>query len=79
MGWGSGSELMREIIGAVCNSTIDISNGHRVIDEETLYYLVAAAFMDADCDTLDECLGMSDDFDRALKKLYTELGWDDED
>ena len=66
MGWAGGSEMLTNII--------DLVEEH-VSDEKTkerLYEGLIGEFEDADCDTIDECLGESKTFDRIYKNRYPE-------
>lgn len=62
MGWGSGSQLMSEVLQAVQppNNQKGVSVCKKLID----------AFEAMDCDTLDECLGEWDAFDKAYNEFY---------
>lgn len=72
MGWASGSHLMDEIIDAVTESVTDYNTKFEIFTK------VIHAFMDADADTLDECLGRDIAYDRALRAIYEEQGIGDE-
>lgn len=64
MGWASGSQL--------CTHIIETVHFH-VKDEETrgnMYVEIISAFEAADCDTLDECLGIDPAFDEIFKTAY---------
>lgn len=64
MGWGSGSRLADRLIEA---AKIAISDE----DERSEFYAhMIDAFEDADCDTLDECMGSDPIFDRLLKIVW---------
>lgn len=64
MGWGSGSRLFSEIIEA----TVDV--GIDKVTRKELYEKYMESFEDADCDTLDECVGIDDAFDEVWKAKY---------
>lgn len=66
MGWASGSRLMTNLIESVKNSVDDFDS--RV----ELYLQMIKNFEDADCDTLDECLGEDEAFDEAWKRAFPE-------
>jgi hypothetical protein len=59
MGWASGSSLMRLIISQSRDS-IKVENYVDLID----------AFEEYDCDTLDECLGICNNFDIAYSRVH---------
>lgn len=64
MGWASGSRLADRLIEA---AKIAISDE----DERSEFYAhMINAFEDADCDTLDECMGADPIFDRLLKIVW---------
>lgn len=64
MGWASGSTL--------CGHIIETVQFH-VPDAETrgnMYVEIISAFEAADCDTLDECMGVDPVFDEQLRASY---------
>jgi hypothetical protein len=71
MGWASGSRLASKLIEAAKDTISD--------EEERVnfYDAMVDAFEDADCDTLDECLGDDPVFDAYWKTKYTDLDWDE--
>ena len=72
MGWASGSGLMSEIIEIVEEHFPSIG------EKDELFFNMIKVFADADCDTLDECLGQSPSFDDALSKYNAKFSeWDD--
>lgn len=74
MGWASGSLVMEKVIHAVEKTSLDEE------EKVCLYLKLIDAFEDADCDTLDECVGESDAFDSAMLSLgYGNDGLIDED
>lgn len=73
MGWASGTELMCRVIHTLQEH---IPN---VVDRQRAYCSLIDAFEDSDWDTQDDCLGMDDAFDAAMRELHP--GWfeDEED
>lgn len=69
MGWSSGSSLLCEVVQIIENH---VTEQHDLPD---LYDGLILAFEAYDCDTLDECEGLSADFDDALKRA----GYNQED
>lgn len=63
MGWGSGSGLMSEIITSLKPS--GLNDGAKI----QVYEKLIEAFEGHDCDTLMECLGQDQSFDRAYRNL----------
>jgi len=63
MGWASGSELLR---GVVLSTQKAVPSKHR----KELYKLFINQFEYHDCDTIDECLGIDKEFDKAFYELY---------
>lgn len=72
MGWGSGSRLATRLIKAAKET---ISNEEERVN---FYDEMIDAFGDADCDTLDECLGDDPVFDEHWKTKYPDSDWDEE-
>lgn len=66
MGWASGSRLMSDLIESVKNN---VDNFESRVD---LYLEMIKNFEDADCDTLDECLGEDEAFDEAWNRSFPE-------
>ena len=64
MGWSSGTTLMGEIIDAVQSKVKDKKL------RKSLYLSIISAFENADWDGQDECEGIDDAFDKALKELH---------
>lgn len=72
MGWASGSSLFGGIIQDL----------REVTDEDTrvdIYKVLILNFEEFDCDTLDECLGEDNAFDRAWKLVGNNIEEDEED
>lgn len=65
MGWASGSDLL---IGIILSTKKAVPARHR----KELYKLFINQFETHDCDTIDECVGIDDEFDKALMELYPE-------
>jgi hypothetical protein len=64
MGWGSGSEMMSDII-------YDMKK--KVKDKETrkiIYKILIESFENNDWDTQEECMGSDKAFDEVLKDLH---------
>lgn len=68
MGWSSGSALMSEVIASMQEA--NIHEFQRVM----AYKGIIDAFRDADCDTLDECVGEDPAFDEAFESRDSSLG-----
>lgn len=68
MGWASGSRLMSDLIDSVKRNVDDFES--RV----GLYLEMIKNFADADCDTLDECLGEDEAFDEAFRRVFPDFG-----
>lgn len=66
MGWSTGSMILSGII-----KTIERNVEHPV-DRQEIYEDLIDIFEDYDCDTLDECLGESEEFDLVYKSMYTQ-------
>ena len=73
MGWSSGSGLLSNIIETIKKNVDDTET------REVLYRDIAEAFMDYDCDNLDECMGIDNVFDDYLKENGWEHLFEDED
>ena len=66
MGWAGGSRLMSDLIESVKNN---VDNFESRVD---LYPEMIKNFEDADCDTLDECLGEDEAFGEAWNRSFPE-------
>ncbi len=73
MGWSGGSRLFHELIYVVRKNVQD-DEARREIYEHMI-----DTFMDADWDTLDECLGEDDEYDAIYNSLYPPAEDEDED
>lgn len=60
MGWTSGSSLFSEIAETIERYVSDSQVKYN------LYYELIESFLEADCDTLNECVGISKELDKAL-------------
>lgn len=67
MGWASGSDLLGQMINLV-----EYYKDSLPAKKVGMYMDMIEAFEDHDCDTVEECLGKSKDFDKAFKRLYPE-------
>lgn len=66
MGWSSGSGLMDRVIKLLKDDMGDP-------DKRFYFYMgLIDTFLDYDCDTLDECLGTDEEFDRAYRQTFGE-------
>jgi len=72
MGWASGTGLFADIAEVIANS---VTNDD---ERRTVYDAMIEAFIEYDCDTLDECLGIDHVLDAALSDIL-ELDSDTED
>ena len=74
MGWTSGSALMTDIINAF------EMNCESVDEDEAVDFFrdIITSFENSDCDTLAECLDISDAFDLAYGELHPDH-FEDED
>ena len=63
MGWASGSELLT---GVILSTKIVVPPKYR----KELYKLFINQFESHDCDTIDECVGIDKEFDKAFAELY---------
>jgi ribosome modulation factor len=71
MGWASGSKLATSLILSV-ESVMETDDGSRM----RFYRDMIEAFEKMDCDTLCECLGMSEEFDRVYGERHpSEAGY----
>jgi hypothetical protein len=75
MGWASGSGLFSNLIETL-KDNVKEHETRKIIYEEFI-----ALFEDADCDTLDECVGIDTAFDEVWEELYPGSSFeaDDED
>ena len=73
MGWGSGSSLFADIAEVIADTVADED------DRRTIYEAMIEAFMDRDCDTLDECLGIDHVLDEVLEEINSEEEDDSDD
>lgn len=62
MGWASGSGLFADIAEVIADTVADED------DRRIIYEAIIEAFMDRDCDTLDECTGIDHVLDEALSE-----------
>ncbi len=70
MGWGSGSYLMRDLIGVIKE---EVSNYDARV---RLYEGVISALEHQDWDTQGECLSEDQAYDEALMNLHSDWDWD---
>ena len=73
MGWGSGSGVMDEVIEELKSKIDDF--GVR----QTIYGVLITVFENNDCDTLGDCNGYDDAFDKAYAEAHPEDAEEDED
>lgn len=73
MGWARGSGLLSEIISVLQANVSDFQ------DREDIYRELIGIFEGYDCDTIDECLGDDEAFDKAWEQLYTNEDEEKED
>ena len=66
MGWGSGSDLMSEVIKTISKEIKD------PLVRKKIYVGLIDAFENHDWDTQDECLGVDPAFDDAMAVLHPE-------
>ena len=69
MGWSSGSGLFAEIAEVIADTVADED------DRRIIYEAMIEAFMDRDCDTLEECVGI----DHVLDEVLVESSSEEED
>lgn len=67
MSWSSGTYLLREVIRSIM--TLDNTPYEDLVH---VFKYIIGDFRDADCDTMDECLGISDAFDEAYQEWLDE-------
>lgn len=66
MGWSGGSQLMTDIINCL---------QEEIGDPDKRYYIyekIVESMQDMDWDTLDECLGIDEEYDRLYYHIYPE-------
>lgn len=63
MGWSSGSSLFADIAEVIANSIASDD------ERRSVYDAMIEAFVERDCDTLDECLGIDHVLDAALSEI----------
>lgn len=73
MGWSSGSGLFAEVAAVIADNVADED------DRRVIYEAMIEAFMDRDCDTLDECVGIDHVLDEVLEEIHSEEEVDDDD
>lgn len=64
MGWGSGSQIMDEVITVMKKAVKDEKAREKIYDK------LIDTFEDFDCDTLCECVGNDNAFDLVFNKKY---------
>lgn len=73
MGWGSGSTVFSEVIAVMKEKVEDAE-----IRAE-IYRDLIDVFENADCDTLDECVGDDKVFDEVWEELYPSDEYEEEE
>lgn len=73
MGWSSGSGLFAEIAEVIADTVADED------DRRIIYEAMIEAFIDRDCDTLDECVGIDHVLDEVLDETHSEEEVDGDD
>jgi hypothetical protein len=74
MGWGSGAEVMSEVIAALQPQVPDIEA------RKTIYRVLVAAFENMDWDTQMDCMDEDPAFDAVIEDLHPKwFEGDDED
>lgn len=73
MGWSSGSGLFADIAEVIADTVADED------DRGTIYEAMIEAFMDRDCDTLEECTGIDHVLDEVLEETHSEEEVDSDD
>jgi hypothetical protein len=68
MSWSRGSEFAERMI-VIMEALHD---GFYANGLEEAFFEMIEAFEDFDCDTLHECLGMSEEFDAAYNERYVD-------
>lgn len=81
MSWSSGSRLVADILTDI-QEEVDLEG----VDDLTLrhiYSIIIRNFINFDCDTLDECLDIDPEFDKAYAEYYPDeeddVDWEDID
>lgn len=77
MGWSSGSEILSRLIPLIENACENLEPNH----PRHLYSDIIDIFEDGDCDTCEEAMGISEDFDNAIKLRFKERygkSWEEE-
>lgn len=62
MGWSSGSRLFSDIAEVIADNVADEE------DRLVIYETMVSAFIDRDCDTLSECMGIDHVLDGVLRE-----------
>lgn len=73
MGWSSGSGLFADIAEVIADNVADED------DRRIIYEAMIEAFIDRDCDTLDECVGIDHVLDELLDETLSEEEVEDDD
>lgn len=68
MGWASGSRLLGNIIETLEDSEVVTKLDDAEI--QRIYFNIIVDFSNYDCDTFDECVGMSKHYDLAFREFY---------
>jgi hypothetical protein len=63
MGWSSGSSLFADIAEVIANNVTDED------ERKAVYTIMIESFIERDCDTLDECLGIDHVLDEVLSEV----------
>lgn len=63
MGWSSGSSLFADIAEVIANNVTDED------ERKAVYAIMIESFIERDCDTLDECLGIDHVLDEVLSEV----------
>jgi hypothetical protein len=72
MGWSGGTQIAGDMIRSI-EDQVPLQHTRVAVYKDLI-----AALENADCDNLDECIGISDAFDEALEE-YSPEWFDDED
>lgn len=67
MGWSSGSGIFDDIINALLEAEVDDEQ------RQIIYTKLIETFTYFDCDTLFECMGKDEVFDKVLKETDEDL------
>ena len=73
MGWSSGSGLFADIAEVIADNVADED------DRRIIYEAMIEAFIDRDCDTLDECVGIDHVLDELLDETLSEEEVEDDE